>query len=111
MHKLTAPSQAQPATCLGDATQPEGHVWLIYGVAYTDKPPVVSYARSAGYAVEAVDEIPAEHLAKVTRVKSLTSTLLGGAMSDGADTNAVHQWPALDGDNRVDMRDVIAGTR
>lgn len=106
IHKLTAPNDT--TKIIGDYTV-RSPLWLVLGVAYTDSDPVANWARRKGYAVNEVDEIPAEHLEQCARLNAYPVKPLGFT-GDGANPEQKYMFNAADGHTAVDIRDVINGT-
>lgn len=83
MHKITA-ANGVAVQHIGDPSLP-AVCWLIDGVGYSDNPGVIAYAeRTDGAAAEPTDDVPAEYLAHVARIRGASVVRIGSPASDGA---------------------------
>jgi|ABEF01.1.fsa_nt_gi hypothetical protein len=106
-YKLTAPHDT--TSVIGTPHDPEHHFRVILGVGYTDRQHVADWADAHGYTVEEVDEVPAEHLARVARLDAWPQTMIRLSTADGADPDQQYRFTGPDGHTQYDIRDVVNG--
>lgn len=107
IHRIEAPTDATTLIGAGRHTDHPG-TRIILGIGYTDSTAVASWAAEHGYAVDVVDEIPADYLEQVARLDAYPSEL-GSPIIDAADPDSRYRVTSVDGHTSVDIRDIING--
>lgn len=104
-YKLTAPNDV--TTIIGDRHTADP-LWMILGVAYTDKTEVAEHLERRGYSLSRVEQTPADYLERATRLNAYP-VKPNNVIADGAHPDAKYKITGPDGQTQVDIRDIIAG--
>jgi hypothetical protein len=101
IYKLTAPTDntIRSNAYLGG--------WMVLGTAYTDNDNYAQRLGENGFDIEEVDEVPAEHSAKVDRLNAWPYPITVG-QTDGANPDHKYRFEDHNGTWR-DIRDLISG--
>lgn len=102
MYKLTAPTD--------NTARHGGHLdyfWTVLGIAYVERLDIAEHLAARGYTVEEVDEVPAEHEARVARLEAWPWPITVG-QADGADPEHRYRFTDPDGTHH-DIRDLLSG--